>query len=221
MPARSDRVPFPGLVPLILVLVLLVAAMPASVAQTAIPTGPDPSNGIPVGSAILFPSLQLNWQATDNLFRDAQGLRLQGARGPVSSSLVQVQPRLDFLLPYSNSRLTLSYSPQYRNYSRVDLPTKTAHSGRLSNMLVLSNGMEFDFDGEFSLGVLETTQIDPAEQLRFATTRFRRSRAGVNWTWNHPSHWGSVLVVERENVVFLKSLHDSNLLFNNYTLSHV
>src|SRR2546428_2693842 len=137
---RIFRVLFFGL------FVLMAPGVPAW--AEAVDYEPSPSQGLPLGKGLLSTSLELSWQFTDNLFRRGEPL--------VSSSLTQIRPSIRFLLPYSNSLLMLSYSPQFREYSRVDLPTKLAHYGRLENMLRLSNGMEFNFSGELTRGVAET-----------------------------------------------------------------
>ena len=195
--SRAQRSGLHGLICRVLFIGLFLPMAGVPAWAQAVNYEPSPSQGLPLGKGLLSTSLELSWQFTDNLFKRGEPL--------VSSSLTQIRPSIRFSLPYSNSILMLSYSPQFREYSRADLPTKVAHYGRLENMLRLSNGMEFNFSGELTRGVAETTEIDPASQITFSTTPFRHGRASLAWTWDHPSHWGTVLKLDRDDVKFLQT----------------
>ena len=173
-----------------------------------------------MGPGLFSPSVSLEWQVTDNLFRtgtveDADGTRIE----PTFSSIRMIRPGLDYYLPYSNSRLTLSYRPEWRDYSAADLPIGLSHTMRLANELVLSNAMTFDFDVQYVRGIVETTEIDPAQQLQFATTPFRRNYQAVSWSWEHPSFWGTAASAQWEGVEFLETQSEftqPDLLYSGY-----
>jgi len=206
----------PGLLPRLLVPALLVVASPPAQAQVR-PLPPDPSMGILLGAGIFTPSVTSSFSFSDNLFRvndtefvsvdqNGDGTTDSLARRTTTSSLVtEISPRLSYLLPYSNSRLNVSYAAQYRNYSRVTLPAKIAHDLGLQNQLVLSNGMTFDLTGDYLRGFAESEEVDPAEQRAFSTTPFHNRRVSLGWRWMHPGHWGSVVTLDHAASRFLQT----------------
>lgn len=206
MPDKATiRAAPPGLLPWALSAGLLLLGAPATRAQYSVPGDPGLESGIPVGPAIFAPSLSFTWQHTNNVFLTGPADVLTAPDGPESSGYSQITPVLRLMLPYSNSRLDLTYSPQYRSYSRVDLPNKIAHNLRIANDLVLSNGMELDFNGSWLRGIVETTAFDQAQQIRFSTTPFTNTDASLAWSWTHPSRWGTVLTADTGDVTFDQS----------------
>ena len=190
--------------------VLVACWRSPALAESTLPADPGASSGVAAGPVLFSPSINLQLQYSDNVFRSGP----PETQAPVASWLTQLNPSLTVLLPYSHSHLTLQYSPQIRNYSGISLPVKIAHQISLKNELFTSNDMVLETDAAYLRGVLETNEIDPSQQIRFTTTPYEERSGGLTWTWKHPSRWGTALVVKSDQVKFLdtqSTVSSSNL----------
>ena len=204
---RSQGIIAPGLLVRVVIALILPVLAPATRAQFE--EAPiDPDSGIMLGPGVFTPSANNSISYSDNLLRESSDVLVPVDRNrdgtidayvpteEVSSMVTDLSAHLSYLLPYRNSWLRASWTPQYRSYSDLAMPSNFAHDLKVQNMLILSNGMKVDFNGDYQRGIAESSEVDPAEQRGFSTTPFHSRRGEVAWRWQHPSRWGTVVTVD-------------------------
>ncbi|MCI4397757.1 MAG: outer membrane beta-barrel protein [Acidobacteria bacterium] len=125
-------------------------------------------DGIPMGNAIFYPSVEAVYTHTDNLFL----LDKNEPGGEFSDSFWLIRPTLGFELPMKESYVKFNLSYQYKDYDKYQISTHDAWFADFDSKWAFSNGGDIYFRNHYVRGVTEVNQFDPNYEATFGNARF-------------------------------------------------
>ena len=126
---------------------------------------------LPLGPILFSPSADLSWENSDNIFFRAVN--------PVSDTILLARANLLFELPISNSKVTFSYTPQYRDYSSYQVHQHWSQFAKLDGMFEFASGLKLTTNYRYTSGNQETQEFDPGGEVVFADSQFNLSELRV------------------------------------------
>lgn len=131
--------------------------------------------GIQGQYAIFYPSVELLYYHTDNLF-------LTPANGKSADTFI-VKPKFRLEVPTDRHFFTVEYSPQYRDVSNINLDEDVSHFFDIGGRFQGSPIFRVDADAHVARGVLETEEVDPDNELAIGFDPFLALNGSVGFTW--------------------------------------
>ncbi len=122
---------------------------------------------LPLGPILFSPSADLSWENRDNIFFRADN--------PVSDTVLLARANLLFELPVSNSKVTFSYTPQYRDYGSYQVHQHWSQFARLDGVFEFASGLKLTTNYRYVSGNQETQEFDPGGEIVFADSQFSLS----------------------------------------------
>lgn len=168
-------------------------------------------DGIPVGNAVFYPSVEAIYTHTDNLFLLDDSMPFGGE----GDSFWMLRPSLGIELPLEQSFFRFNLAYQYKDYRKFDVGNHNAWFADMDSNFKFKNGGQFYFRDHFVRGVQEVNQFDPGSESTFNNTPFNRNYAQLGFT----------LPVNKRNTFGLELGHNSidfstpegDLAFYDYT----
>lgn len=128
-------------------------------------------DGIPMGNAVFYPSVEAVYTNTDNLFLADPSM----PNGNVSDSFWLIRPALGFEFPFKQSYVRLDLAYQYKDYDHFQLSDHNTYDGHLVGNFKFGNGATLRLDEQFVQGVQETLKFDPGYEQYFGNTPFHQN----------------------------------------------
>lgn len=128
-------------------------------------------DGIPMGNAVFYPSVEAVYTHTDNLFLTDPNM---GSYGNVSDSFWSIRPTLGFEFPFKESYIRLDLGYQYKDYDTYTLSSHDSYLGDFKSNFKFSNRAVLRADVRYFRGVQEVNEFDPGYERYFANTPFDR-----------------------------------------------
>ncbi len=147
--------------------VLFVLVMALSCAAWA-------GDGIPMGNAVFYPSVEAVYTHSDNIF-------LQDASMPygnTSGSWWSIRPMFGFEFPFEQSYVRLDLGYQYQDWSNgfstygQPYNNHNTYTGDLKGIVKFGNGHSFTFQDNFINGLREVNKFDPGYEQYYSNTSF-------------------------------------------------
>jgi hypothetical protein len=188
----------------------VLIASPAAAQQVSSSTGEageigvNSNEAIPVGPFIFSPALQLSWQDRDNIFFTPDN--------EVRDQVFLARARLLFEVPVYESYVRFSYTPQYRAYKDYELEDKWQHFFDAAAAFEFSSGLTLNLAYSYTIGNLETREVDPGGEVYFGDRRFDKQRAKVGGDYWITGVDGLVFDLSWEDLE-----HNDPELFYDYT----
>lgn len=135
-------------------------------------------DGIPVGNAVFYPSVEAVYTHTDNLFLLDESMPF----GKEGDSFWILRPSLGIELSLEQSFLRFNLSYQYKDYQSYDFGNHNAWFADFDSNFKFSNGAALYFRDHFIRGVQEVNQFDPGYETTFNNTPFNRNYAQLGFT---------------------------------------
>ena len=126
---------------------------------------------ITVGPFLFSPAVQLKWEDRDNIFFEPVN--------PVQDNILTARARLMLELPIYESYVRFTYTPQYRDYKKLELEHKWSHFADFNTVLEFQNGLRFRADYRFVNASQETSEVDGGGELVWADEMFTKHFARV------------------------------------------
>jgi hypothetical protein len=133
--------------------------------------------GIPVGNAIFYPSVEAVYTHTDNLFLQDSSMPL----GEVSDSFWLVRPTLGIEFPFRESYVRLDFGYQYKDYQDFNLSSHNAYNFDLKSNFGFADGGKFTLNNHFIRGVQEVNEFDPGYERVFGNVPFYRDELQMGY----------------------------------------
>ncbi len=149
----------------------------ALAALSLVSTGLWAGEGIPMGNAIFYPSVEAVYSHTDNLFLQDGSMPL----GEVSDSFWLIRPTLGFEFPFEQSYVRLDLGYQYKDYQDFDLNSNNSYNVDFKSNFSAANGGKFTFNNHFLRGVQEVLEFDPGYERVFGNVPFRRNQVELGY----------------------------------------
>ena len=139
-------------------------------------------DGIPMGNAVFYPSVEAIYTHSDNIF-------LQDASMPygnTSGSWWSIRPMFGFEFPFQQSYVRLDLGYQYQDYQTYNLSTHDTYTADLKGIFKFGNGHSFTFQDNFISGLQEVSKFDPGYEQYYSNTPFNNNafRAGLDFAVN-------------------------------------
>jgi hypothetical protein len=131
--------------------------------------------GIPVGNAVFYPSVETTYTHTDNLFMQDSTMPYGG----ISDSYWEVRPAVGIELPFNESSIRFDLAYQYKNYNTYTLSSHNSYFADFKGNFKFANGFRLTVDNHFVRGVQEVREFDPGGEQVFGNTPFYREEAKV------------------------------------------
>jgi hypothetical protein len=147
-------------------------------------------DGIPMGNAVFYPSIEAVYTHTDNLYLQDSTM----AYGNLSSYWWQVRPALGFEFPFKDSYVRLDLGYQYQDYGNgYEISTHNQYDATLKGIFRFSNGGRLTFEDNFIRGVQETTKFDPGYERYYSNTPFDNNllKVGIDFDLNKRNSLGA------------------------------
>ena len=149
-----------------LILALLLAASAAAVRA---------GDGIPIGNAVFYPSVEAVYTHTDNLYLQDSSMPY----GNVSDSFWEIRPTLGFEFPFQQSYLKLDLGYQYKDYRHYQLSSHNTYTGDLTGLFALGPQLKLRVEDQFIRGVQEVNKFDPGYETYYSNTPFNSNNLRV------------------------------------------
>lgn len=133
-------------------------------------------DGIPVGNAVFYPSVETLYSHTDNLFLQDSSMPY----GDVSDSYWIVRPSVGIELPFNESSIRFDLAYQYKDYNTYTLSSHNSYFADFKGNFKFANGFVLTVDNHFIRGVQEVREFDPGGEQVFGNTPFYREDAKVS-----------------------------------------
>ena len=133
-------------------------------------------DGIPVGNAVFYPSVETTYTHTDNLFLQDSTMPL----GNFSDSFWLVRPAVGIELPFNESSIRLDLAYQYKDYDHYTVSSHNSYFADFKGNFKFANGFRLTVDNHFIRGVQEVREFDPGGEQVFGNTPFYREDAKVS-----------------------------------------
>lgn len=150
---------------------LAVAAVVVSAAVWA-------GDGIPIGNAVFYPSVEAVYTHTDNLFLQDSSM----PNGNVSDSFWEIRPMLGIEFPFKESSIRLDFGYQYKDYRTYQLSSHNTYYGDFKGNFKFANGMALDLENHYIRGVQEVLEFDPGYEQYFSNSPFDRDAVQAGLT---------------------------------------
>lgn len=145
------------------------------VAFTILSLGVLAGDGIPMGNAVFYPSVEATYTHTDNLYLQDASM----PEGGVSDSFWLVRPKLGFEFPFKQSYLRLDLAYQYKDYQDFRLSEHNTYDVNLLGNFAFGPGLKLKIQEEFTQGVQETRKFDPGYEQYFGNDKFHANNLRV------------------------------------------
>ncbi len=132
-------------------------------------------DGIPVGNAVFYPSIEGIYTSTDNLYMVDSSM--QG--GDVSDEFWIIRPSLGIEIPFNESFIRMDVGYQYKDYNHYNLSDHNSYHFDFKGLFKLSNGAKLTFNNHVIRGVQEVNEFDPGYERVFGDTPFVREDAKI------------------------------------------
>lgn len=132
-------------------------------------------DGIPVGDAVFFPSIEAVYTSTDNLFMADSSM----PRGGISDEYWVIRPTLGIEIPFKQSFIRMDLGYQYKDYNDYNLHENSTYFFDFSGLFKFSNDVKVTFKNHFIRGVQEVLEFDPGYEKTFGNDPFVREDAKV------------------------------------------
>ena len=126
-------------------------------------------DGIPMGSAIFYPSIEANYTGTDNIYLQNNTMPY----GNVSNYWWQIRPSVGFLFPFKESYVRVDAGYQYVDYGKGYTPgTHDTYTGDIVGVFKFGHGNSFTFSDNYIHGLQEVNKFDPGYEQYYNNTPF-------------------------------------------------
>lgn len=132
-------------------------------------------DGIPVGDAVFYPSVEAVYTHTDNLFLQDSTMPF----GSESDSFWVIRPTLGIELPFKESFVRFDFGYQYKDYSTYDLKNHNTYNFDFKGLFRFSGDLKLTVDNHFIRGAQEVREFDPGYERVFSDTAFDRDELKV------------------------------------------
>lgn len=132
-------------------------------------------DGIPVGDAVFFPSIEAVYTSTDNLFMADSSM----PTGNESDEYWEVRPTLGIEIPFNESLIRMDLGYQYKDYNDFDLNEHNSYFFDFNGLFKFSNGVKVTFKNHFIRGSQEVLEFDPGYEKTFGNSPFVREDTKV------------------------------------------
>lgn len=127
-------------------------------------------NGIPMGNAVFYPSVEAQYTHTDNLYmRDSSS-----PLGNISDSFWIIRPELGFEFPFKQSYVRLNLAYQYKDYETFQLSHHNTYYADFDSKFKSAGGTALTLQAGYIRGTQETKEFDPGYEVVFGNTPFNR-----------------------------------------------
>ncbi len=171
-------------------------------------------DGIPIGNAVFYPSVEAVYTHTDNLF-------LQDASMPygnIGDSFWEIRPTVGIEFPFKESSIRLDLGYQYKDYRTYHLSSHNTYYADFKGNFKFSNGMLLDVDNHFIRGVQEVHEFDPGYEQYYSNTPFDADNAKAGLTMP-VTRLNTLTVYGLYNYVHFTNQHNQTTPFYNYDQS--
>lgn len=135
--------------------------------------------GIPMGNAVFYPSVEFIYSHTDNLFLTDSSM------GPTFSDYYwAVRPTLGFEFPFKQSYVRLDVGYQYKDYNDYDLAKHNSWWVGFDSAFKFSNGSKLTLKNNFLQGVQELNKVDPGYEATWGNDTFNYNEFKVAYDFN-------------------------------------
>lgn len=131
--------------------------------------------GIQGKYAIFYPSIELIYYHTDNLYLTPDNEE--------DSNQFLARPSFWVEIPTDTNYFSFEYTPQYRDVQEVDIPEDFSHFVDLKGKFQGSPTFRVEVTDHFAHGVLETHEVDPDGELAFGWDPFGANTARLDFIW--------------------------------------
>jgi hypothetical protein len=140
-------------------------------------------DGIPMGNAVFYPSIEAVYTSTDNLYLQDGTM----PNGNENGHFWAIRPTVGFEFPFKESYVRLDIGYQYQDYSsNYNLASHDQYTGNLKGVFKFGNGNSFTIEDGFIHGVQEVTKFDPGYETYYSNTPFNANalRMGLDFALN-------------------------------------
>ena len=139
-------------------------------------------DGIPMGNAVFYPSIEAVYTHTDNVYLQDSTM----PNGNVSDNFWLIRPMLGFEFPFKESYVRLDLGYQYQDYQTYNLSTHDTYTADLKGIFKFGNGHSFTFQDNFISGLQEVSKFDPGYEAYYSNTPFNNNdlRLGLDFAIN-------------------------------------
>jgi len=131
--------------------------------------------GIQGKYAIFYPSIELIYYHTDNLYLMPDNEE--------DSNQFLARPTFWVEVPTDTNYFSFKYTPQYRDVQEVDIPQDFSHFVDLKGKFQGSPTFRVEVTDHFAYGVLETQEVDPDGELAFGWDPFDANNLRLDFIW--------------------------------------
>jgi hypothetical protein len=145
-------------------------------------------DGIPMGDAVFYPSVEAIYSHTDNLFLQDKS----EPGGLWSDSYWAIRPTLGFEFPFKQSYVRFNLGYQYKDYDKYDLTDHNTWLFDFDSKFKFSNNSVFTLRDHFLQGVQELQKVDPGYEATFGNEKFdyNEFQAGYDFDLNQHNAMG-------------------------------
>lgn len=131
--------------------------------------------GIQGQYAIFYPSIELLYYHTDNLFLTPNN--------EVDANTFLARPKFRLEIPTDRHYFSLEYIAQYRDIDEFHLDQQFSHFANLKGVFQASPVFRVEIDDNFARGVLEVEEVDPDSELVLGLDPFTKNDARLAFVW--------------------------------------
>ncbi len=151
-------------------------------------------DGIPMGNAVFYPSIEAVYTHTDNIYLQDSTM----PNGNVSDNFWVIRPMLGFEFPFKESYVRLDLGYQYQDYQTYNLSTHDTYTADLKGIFKFGNGHSFTFQDNFIRGLQEVSKFDPGYEQYYSNTPFNNNdlRLGLDFAINKLNTLGDLRALQ-------------------------
>ncbi len=138
-------------------------------------------DGIPMGSAVFYPSIEAVYTHTDNLYLQDKSMPF----GNVSGHFWAIRPAVGFEFPFQQSYFRVDLGYQYQDYSNnYNLATHDTYTADIKGVFKLGSTTTLTLQDNFIRGVQEVNKFDPGGEQYYSNTPFNNNnlRVGLDFS---------------------------------------
>jgi hypothetical protein len=137
-------------------------------------------DGIPMGDAVFYPSVEAIYSHTDNLYMEDRN----EPGGTVSDYYWAIHPTLGFEFPFKQSFIRLNVGYQYKDYGTYDLSDHNTWMVDYDSNFKFSNNSTLYVRDHFLRGVQEIQKVDPGYESTFGAAPFNYNTLQAGYDFN-------------------------------------
>lgn len=170
---------------------LLTAMVVLSVALIGLGGPALALEGIQGKYAIFYPSIDLQYEHTDNLFYTSQN--------ETAANTFLARPIFKLEIPNQRHYFAFSYMPTFRDNDEIDLEQDWSHDLKMKARFQATPILNIEIEDHYVRGSVEVSEVDPNGELVFGLDPFDANTARLAFIFEGQKQYADIHIVDLRN----------------------